>query len=109
MNLIVVSQLLDTPPNDNLAIRYVAMEAKTGLNLPVLVEVEQEMKDPYYKYMKTLGLMDFIDQYITPEEREEGIRVDVELKYPLTVKTKTIQFGNALSIISQIKKLQKII
>ena len=107
MNLIVVSQLLDTPPSDNLAIRYVTMEAKTGLHLPVLVEVEQEMKDSYYQYMKTLGLMYFVDQYITPEEREYGIRIDTELNYPMTIKTQNIKFENTLSILGQIKGIAK--
>ena len=103
----MVSELLDTPPSDNLAIRYVTMEAKAGLNLSVLIEMEQDMKDLYYPYMKTLGLMDFVDQYVTPEEKEEGIRIDTELRYPLTIKTQTIKFENTLSILGQIKSLQK--
>jgi len=107
MNLIIVSQLLDTPPSDNLAIRYVTMEASGTLNLPVLIEVEQDMKDLYHVYMKTLGLMDFVDQYITPEEMEEGIRVDTELNYPMTIKTRNIRFDNTLSILGQIKSLKK--
>jgi len=107
MNLIIVSQLLDTPPSDNLAIRYVTMEASRTLNLPVLIEVEQDMKDLYHVYMKTLGLMDFVDQYITPEEMEEGIRVDTELNYPMTIKTRNIRFDNTLSILGQIKSLKK--
>jgi hypothetical protein len=107
MNLIIVSTLLDTPPSDNLAIRYVTMEASGGLSLPVLVEVEQDMKDLYYSYMKKLGLMDFVDQYVTPEESEEGIRVDTELKYPMTIRANNIRFDNTLSILGQIKSLQK--
>ena len=109
MNLIIVSTLLDTPPSDNLAIRYVTMEASSGLNLPVLIEVEQDMKDLYYSYMKKLGLMDFVDQYVTPEESEEGIRIDTELKYPMTIRAKNIRFDNTLSILGQIKSLKKTI
>ena len=105
MNLIIVSTLLDTPPSDNLAIRYVTMEAKSGLNLPVLIEVEQDMKDLYYSYMKKLGLMDFVDQYVTPEESEEGIRIATELKYPMTIRTKNIRFDNTLLICPSINNV----
>ena len=83
------------------------MEAKSGLKLSVLVEMEQDMKDLYYSYMKALGLMDFVDQYVTPEEKEEGIRIDTELRYPFTIKTQTIKFENTLSILGQVKSLQK--
>jgi hypothetical protein len=57
--------------------------------------------------MKKLGLMDFVDQYVTPEESEEGIRVDTELKYPMTIRANNIRFDNTLSILGQIKSLQK--
>tara|TARA_B100001123_G_scaffold443228_1_gene588784 strand:- start:2349 stop:2804 length:456 start_codon:yes stop_codon:yes gene_type:complete len=105
VNLIIVSQLVDTPPSDVLALRHITMVSKLDLYLGVLLEVEQEMKDPYFYYMKKLGLMDCVDEYVTPEEKEEGIRLDTELNYPLTIKRSSIRFPEVNSLLTDIKSL----
>ena len=81
------------------------MVSKLDLYLGVLLEVEQEMKDPYFYYMKKLGLMDCVDEYVTPEEKEEGIRLDTELNYPLTIKRSSIRFPEVNSLLTDIKSL----
>ena len=108
MPLILSSDLVGDPPSQNLAIRYVTLEAKTGLLMGVVLEVEQEYKDIYYKYTRKVGLMDFIDEYVTPEERVEGIRIDSKLEYPKTIQVSSINFENTLNILGQIKGLTKI-
>ena len=103
MNLITSSLLIDTPLSDSLAIRYVTAFSKCDLKLCNLIEVEQELKDAYFIYMKQLGLMDYVEQYVTPEERVPGIRLDVDFNYTNTIKTNSIDFGNTNRIIEQIK------
>lgn len=103
MNLITSSLLIDTPLSDTLAIRYVTAFSKCDLKLYNLIEVEQELKDSYFIYMKQLGLMDYVEQYITPEERVSGIRIDVDFNYTNTIKTNSIDFGNTSRIIEQLK------
>ena len=103
MNLIINSMLIDTPRSDNLAIRYLTSYSKCDLKLCNLIEVEQELKDPYYKYMKQLGLMDYIDYYITPEEYESGIRLDIDFNYSNTIKTNCISFENTKALTKQLK------
>ena len=103
MNLITSSLLIDTPLSDSLAIRYVTAFSKCDLKLYNLIEVEQELKDAYFIYMKQLGLMDYVEQYVTPEERVPGIRLDVDFNYTNTIKTNSIDFGNTNRIIEQIK------
>lgn len=103
MNLIINSLLIDSPKSDNLAIRYLTSFSKCDLNLHNLIEVEQELKDPYYKYMKELGLMDYVDYYITPEEYESGIRLDIDFNYTNTIKASCISFGNIQVLINQLR------
>ena len=63
------------------------------------------MKDAYFIYMKDLGLMDYVEQYVTPEERVSGLRIDVDFNYTNTIKTNSIDFGNAGRITEQLKRL----
>lgn len=105
MNLITSSLLIDTPLSDSLAIRYVMAFSRCDLKLYNLIEVEQELKDVYFIYMKELGLMDYVEQYVTPEERVSGLRIDVDFNYTNTIKTNSIDFGNAGRITEQLKRL----
>ena len=108
MNLIIVDQLSKIPPNDNLAIRYILMQSAIEYRIHPIVEVKKEEKDFYYKTLKTYGLFDFIEDIITPEEREEGIRLDVEYNYPLTIKLNKICFENPHEIVRQIDMLRRV-
>ena len=44
-------------------------------------------------------------EIVTPEEREEGIRLDTEMNFPLSVTTETISVTNVMSLIVQIQSL----
>ena len=85
MNLTIVSNLIDSCKSDSLCIRYVTMHSKCDLNFYNLIEVEQELKDPYFKYMKELGLMDYVDDLITPEEIE--LKFFMILRFPIVLIT----------------------
>ena len=102
MNLTIVSNLIDSCKSDSLCIRYVTMHSKCDLNFYNLIEVEQELKDPYFKYMKELGLMDYIDDLVTPEEIESGVRIDFTNRYPRSIKAESINFLNTHEIIMKL-------
>ena len=82
VNLLVSAELSE-PPTEHLPFRDLTCAAKINLLLDVLVEVDQEMKDSYWYYMRRTGMFDFIEQMVTPEEKEDGIRVNTfNLSYP---------------------------
>ena len=105
MNLIIVSELTC---NEGLYFRYISMVSKTELNYDILIESEKEKIDYYYKKLKSHGWFDFVDDFIEPRHRLEGVRIDTELNYPLTIRTDSIECGNTLNLLGQIKSLSDI-
>ncbi len=73
--------------------------------MDVLVEAQKEQIDYYYKLLKRKGLYDYVSEILPQDTKEEGIRLDTELNYPLTVKTKKISVTNVNNLIMQIKSL----
>lgn len=105
MNLIVVSYLTT---KEGLYFRYLTMTAKSYLEMDIVVEAEEDEIDHYYKILKERGLYDFVSDIVPPRYRVEGVRVDTELNYPLTVKTNEICVTNVMNLIGQIKTLNYI-
>ena len=60
---------------------------------------------PLLFFMKKKGMFDYIADIVTPEEKENGIRVDIEFNYPKTVVTKTIRFENESLLLKHIAML----
>ena len=102
MNLIVVSHLTT---NEGLYFRYLTMLSATYLGLDVLVESQQQQRDYYFSLLRKKGLYDYVMEIVTPEEREEGIRLDTEMNFPLSVTTEKISVSNVMSLIVQIQSL----
>ncbi len=102
MNLIVVSHLTT---NEGLYFRYLSNVMRFDHSMDVIVEAQKEQIDYYYSILKRKGLYDYVSEIIYPEIKEEGIRLDTELNYPLTVKTKNICVTNVNTLIMQIKSL----
>ena len=105
MNLIVVS---DLTTKEGLYFRYLTMTVKSYLEMDVVVEARKEQIDYYYKLLKKKGLYDFVSEIVPPEYEVDGVRLDTELNYPLTVQTNSIHAFNVTSLIMQIKSLRKI-
>tara|TARA_R100001163_G_C5034394_1_gene173906 strand:+ start:349 stop:615 length:267 start_codon:yes stop_codon:yes gene_type:complete len=81
------------------------MTVKSYLGMDVLVEAQKEQIDYYYKLLKRKGLYDYVSEILPQDTKEEGVRLDTELNYPLTVKTKNISVTNVNTLIMQIKSL----
>jgi len=103
--LIVVAGLSE-PPTEPLSFREVTYFSKRYLTMDVLIETERAMKDLYYEYMKRKGLLDYTDQLVTPEEKEDGIRLDNEINYPKTIKLDFIRYDNIRKVLGQIEFLR---
>tara|TARA_R100001244_G_scaffold42908_1_gene38647 strand:- start:56 stop:385 length:330 start_codon:yes stop_codon:yes gene_type:complete len=102
MNLIVVSQLTT---NEGLYFRYLTMLTSIDLGMDVLVESRNQQKDYYFNLLRSKGLYDYVEEIVTPEEKEEGIRLDTEMNFPLSVTTEKISANNVIDLILQIQSL----
>ena len=104
MNLITLSELTC---DEGLYFRFITMVAKHDLDYDVLVEAKDKNEiDKYYKILKTHGWHDFIDDFIIPEWNVVGVRIDLKLNYPMTIKVNQITCENTPSILGQIKSLR---
>ncbi len=106
MNLIVASELTC---NEGLYFRFVTMMAKTELDYEVLVEAKKDQIDKYYNTLKSHGWHDFVEDYVIPEWKIEGVRLDTELTYPKTIKTKSITCQNTFNLLGQMKSLRTLV
>jgi len=101
VNLIVIA---DLTTNEGLYFRYLTMMADAN----VVVETTKPLVDYHYRNLKSQGLYDFVDDMVTPECDVEGIRIDTQLNYPMTIQTDTIEVTNVLHLLEQIKQLKSI-
>ncbi len=107
MNLIISSRITSDPPSEGLYFRYLTMVAKEDLKFCVVVESEKESIDRHYKFLKEKGWYDYVEDFVVPEWRIEGVRIDPELNYPLTIRAPYIKYENTLSLLGQIKSMRK--
>tara|TARA_Y100000310_G_C20367792_1_gene662054 strand:- start:221 stop:487 length:267 start_codon:yes stop_codon:yes gene_type:complete len=82
------------------------MIAKHELEMDILIECEKQKIDEYYKKLRSHGWFDFVDDFIEPRFKIEGIRIDKSLNYPMTIRTNKIVCENTLSILGQVKSLR---
>lgn len=105
MNLIFKSSLTC---NEGLYFRHITMISKIDLNYDILIESQKENIDYYFHLLRSKGWFDFVDDFIEPRHRLEGVRIDTDYNYPRTIKTPQIQCENVLSILGQLKFLRDI-
>jgi len=104
MNLIILSSL---SYDEGLYFRHVTMIAKEELNYTVLLEAKKEDIDHYFILLKKYGWFDFVYDFVQPEWREEGVRIDKELNYPRTIQVDNIRCENTLNILGQLKSFEE--
>jgi hypothetical protein len=108
MNLIISAKLSTDPPSEGLFFRHVTMEAKQALKYSVVIEAEKKAEDFYYNFLKEKGWFDFVDDFVQPEWRVEGVRIDTELNYPMTIQVPYIRCENALNLLGQVKSMKNL-
>ena len=109
MNLIISSTLSSDPPSEGLFFRYITMEAKENLEYTVVIEAEKKAEDYYYNFLKEKGWFDFVEDFVQPEWRVEGVRIDTELNYPMTIQVPYIRCENTPNLLGQIKSIRGVI
>lgn len=102
MNLIINAGLSE-PPSESLYFRYLTLVAKSHLNYSVLIEAEKDMVDFYFNYFKKKGLMDYIEEIVIPENRVEGLRIDIKNNFSRTILVKKIACDNVFYLLGKIK------
>ena len=108
MNLIISASLSTDPPSEGLYFRLLTMIAQKDLDYDIALETDKELIDFYYHFLKKRGWYDFVDGLITPEENEEGVRIDTSLSYPRTILTRHIRCENTTNLLGQLRHLRKI-
>lgn len=76
------------PPSSISCVRDLTFIAHEYLDYDVIVECNAE-KDFYYKFLKTFGAMDFVDD-LTFFGEEEGFRIDTDYNFDPTIYVTTI-------------------
>ena len=101
MTLIVVADIVN-PPTEALPFRDVTGMAKFDFLMDVLLESEQDLKDIYWKFMRPRGMFDYIDDIVTPREKEKGLRIDAKKNHPKTMIAKSITIDNERLLMSRL-------
>lgn len=95
MSLIIRDQLV-TPPTWFASFRDLTLYCHCFLHAKIVIESNNP--DPYWKWLKARGGMDFVRP-----GSEDGTRLDIEPNYPRTVITDRIAPENVHRIIAQLK------
>ena len=72
------------------------------------IEAEKEAEDYYYNFLKEKGWFDFVEDFVQPQWRVEGVRIDTELNYPMTIQAPYIRCENTPSLLGQIKSIRNL-
>jgi hypothetical protein len=99
MTLIIRDQLVN-PPTWFASFRDLTLYCHIFLCDDVVIESDDI--DTYYRWIKPRGGMDFIEDFVRPGA-EDGLHLDTEFNYPLTIVTDRIAPENVHRLIGRIR------
>ena len=99
LTLIIRDQLVN-PPTWFSSFRDLTLYCHIFLKDDILIESDNP--DPYYRWIRARGGMDFVEDFVRPGA-EDGGHLDVEHNYPRTVVTDRIAPENVHSLIRLIR------
>ena len=99
MTLIIRDQLVN-PPTWFASFRDLTLYCHIFLRDAVVIESADP--DPYWRWMRPLGGMDFIEDFVRPGA-EDGVHLDIEHNFPRTVITDRIAPENVHRLIAKIQ------
>ena len=67
-----------------------------------------KLKEKVIQFGSGRFLRTFVDDFIEPRHRLEGVRIDTEYNFPYTIKTRQIRCENTLNILGQLKSLNEL-
>ena len=100
---IIFEGCLTEPPSSIHCFRDATLYASCFIKADVLVECEKHLKDSYYKWLKSYGAYDFVDQIIAFSEKENGYRIGTKRA---STKIDKINYENLHIIISLLNKFK---
>ena len=106
--VLIINAEISNPPTETLPFRDLTMQSKYNLKMDVLIEASQDLKDYYFYFLRPRGMIDFVEGFITPLEREDGIRIDTAHNYPRTVVAEKITLFNYGDIFSRVQNISNI-
>ena len=99
MTLIIRDQLVN-PPTWFASFRDLTLYCHVFLHDEVVIETDDP--DPYVRWMRPRGGMDFVEDFVRPGS-EPGVHLDIERQYPRSVITDRIAPENVHRLIAQIR------
>jgi hypothetical protein len=99
MTLIIRDSLVN-PPTWFSSFRDLTLFCRVFLKIDTVIESEHA--DLYYRWLKSRGGMDFVEDFVRPGV-EDGVRLDVEPNFPRTIVTDRIVPENTHGLIHQIR------
>ena len=104
MTIIIRDQLIN-PPTWFASFRDLTLYCHVFLRDEIVIESENP--DPYFRWMRPRGGMDFVEDFVRPGT-EDGLRLDVEHNYPRSVITDRIAPENVHRLIAQIRGCRRL-
>ena len=101
MTLLIRDQLT-CPPTWFASYRDLTLYCAIFLKLDIVLESENP--DPYYRWIKPRGGMDFIEDIVRPGS-ERGVHLDITRQFPSTIITDRIAPENVHRLIASIRSL----
>lgn len=101
---IILEASLSEPPSSVHCFRDVTLYASCFINADVLLECEKKLKDSYYKWLKSYGAYDFIDEIVSKDE-EQGYRIGT---YKASILVDRIVYDNLNIIIRNLSKFKNV-
>jgi hypothetical protein len=99
MSLIIRDQLLN-PPTWFASFRDLTLYCHVFLGADIVIESDNP--DPYWRWMRPRGGLDFVEDFVRPGS-EEGVHLDTEPIYPRSVITDRIAPENVERLVAQIR------
>ena len=99
---VIIEAYLSEPPSSIHCFRDVTLYANCIINKTVLIECEKYKKDMYYKWLKSFGAYDFVEDIISVD-KEKGYKIGIN---KANIVVDRINESNLNQIISQLSILK---
>jgi hypothetical protein len=97
---LIIRDVLVNPPTWFASFRDLTLYCNVFFNDDIVIESDDA--DPYYRWLKARGGMDFVEDFVRPGA-EDGVHLDVEPNFPRSVITDRIAPENVHRLIAQIR------
>ncbi len=103
--VVLIRDQLANPPTWFASFRDLTLYCSLFLRSDVVIESEDP--DPYYRWLRSRGGMDFVEDFVRPGS-EDGVHVDIAPNFPRSVLTDRIAPENIHELIRRIKLCQRL-